>query len=53
MVPEAGHYPQSQRPDMTTEAVLRFLQMVDDRDVLGSPTAVVSAADSNEATVGS
>ena len=25
MVPEAGHYPQSQRPDITTEAVLRFL----------------------------
>ena len=25
MVPEAGHYPQSQRPDVTTGAVLRFL----------------------------
>ncbi len=25
MVPEAGHYPQSQRPDITTGAVLRFL----------------------------
>jgi pimeloyl-ACP methyl ester carboxylesterase len=25
MVPEAGHYPQSQRPDVTTPAVLRFL----------------------------
>ena len=25
MVPEAGHYPQSQRPDITTSAVLRFL----------------------------
>jgi pimeloyl-ACP methyl ester carboxylesterase len=25
MVPEAGHYPQSQRPDVTTDAVLRFL----------------------------
>jgi pimeloyl-ACP methyl ester carboxylesterase len=25
MVPEAGHYPQSQRPDITTDAVLRFL----------------------------
>jgi hypothetical protein len=24
-VPEAGHYPQSQRPDVTTDAVLRFL----------------------------
>lgn len=26
MVPEAGHYPQSQRPDVTTEAVLTFLE---------------------------
>jgi pimeloyl-ACP methyl ester carboxylesterase len=26
MVPEAGHYPQSQRPDITTAAVLRFLE---------------------------
>jgi pimeloyl-ACP methyl ester carboxylesterase len=25
MVPEAGHYPQSQRPDVMTAAVLRFL----------------------------
>ena len=25
MVPEAGHYPQSQRPDITSDAVLRFL----------------------------
>jgi pimeloyl-ACP methyl ester carboxylesterase len=28
MVPEAGHYPQSQRPDITTGAVLRFLESV-------------------------
>jgi len=28
MVPEAGHYPQSQRPDITTGAVLRFLETV-------------------------
>jgi len=28
MVPEAGHYPQSQRPDVTTEAVIRFLATV-------------------------
>jgi pimeloyl-ACP methyl ester carboxylesterase len=28
MVPEAGHYPQSQRPDLTNEAVLRFLKTV-------------------------
>ena len=26
LVPEAGHYPQSQRPDLTSAAVLRFLQ---------------------------
>jgi pimeloyl-ACP methyl ester carboxylesterase len=30
MVPEAGHYPQSQRPDMTTPAVLRFLATLSD-----------------------
>ena len=28
MVPDAGHYPQSQRPDVTTDAVLRFLETV-------------------------
>jgi pimeloyl-ACP methyl ester carboxylesterase len=28
MVPEAGHYPQSQRPDVTTDAILRFLTTV-------------------------
>jgi pimeloyl-ACP methyl ester carboxylesterase len=28
MVPDAGHYPQSQRPDITTAAVLRFLESV-------------------------
>jgi pimeloyl-ACP methyl ester carboxylesterase len=28
MVPEAGHYPQSQRPDITADAVLRFLKVV-------------------------
>jgi pimeloyl-ACP methyl ester carboxylesterase len=31
MVPEAGHYPQSQRPDITTGAVLRFLESVSGR----------------------
>ena len=31
MVPEAGHYPQSQRPDITTGAVLRFLATVPSR----------------------
>lgn len=30
MVPEAGHYPQSQRPDLTTSAVLRFLATLGD-----------------------
>jgi pimeloyl-ACP methyl ester carboxylesterase len=31
MVPDAGHYPQSQRPDITTDAVLQFLKRSDDR----------------------
>ena len=31
MVPEAGHYPQSQRPGITTGAVLRFLESVTGR----------------------
>ncbi len=31
MVPEAGHYPQSQRPDITTGAVLHFLESVKGR----------------------
>jgi pimeloyl-ACP methyl ester carboxylesterase len=31
MVPEAGHYPQSQRPDITTAAILRFLQTAQGR----------------------
>ena len=28
MVPEAGHYPQSQRADVTSDAVLAFLSSV-------------------------
>ncbi len=28
MVPEAGHYPQSQQPEITSEAVLRFLSTI-------------------------
>ena len=28
MVPDAGHYPQSQQPDITATAVLRFLESV-------------------------
>lgn len=31
VVPEAGHYPPSQRPDITTAAVLRFLESVNGR----------------------
>jgi pimeloyl-ACP methyl ester carboxylesterase len=31
MVPDSGHYPQSQRPDITTAAVLRFLESVNGR----------------------
>jgi pimeloyl-ACP methyl ester carboxylesterase len=30
LVPEAGHYPQSQRPDVTADAVLRFLATLGD-----------------------
>ena len=31
IVPEAGHYPQSQQPDITTNAVLGFLKSLRDR----------------------
>jgi pimeloyl-ACP methyl ester carboxylesterase len=31
LVPEAGHYPQSQRPDLTAAAVLHFLATLSDR----------------------
>lgn len=31
MVPEAGHYPQSQRSDITVDAVLRFLGTLNER----------------------
>ena len=31
MVPEAGHYPQSQQPDITADAVLHFLRGLGDR----------------------
>jgi pimeloyl-ACP methyl ester carboxylesterase len=31
MVAEAGHYPQSQRPDITTDAVVRFVGKVNSR----------------------
>jgi pimeloyl-ACP methyl ester carboxylesterase len=31
MVPGAGHYPQSQRPGITTPAVVRFADTVNDR----------------------
>jgi pimeloyl-ACP methyl ester carboxylesterase len=31
MVPEAGHYPQSQRPDITASATLSFLESVTGR----------------------
>ena len=53
MVPQAGHYPQSQRPDITTEAILRFLRTVNHRDAVGSPTPVLSTAHSKRVTVGS
>jgi pimeloyl-ACP methyl ester carboxylesterase len=53
MVPQAGHYPQSQRPDITTEAILRFLGRVNHGDVSGSQTPVLSTPDFNKVTVGS
>jgi pimeloyl-ACP methyl ester carboxylesterase len=28
MVPKAGHYPQSQQPEITTDAVIHFLETV-------------------------
>jgi pimeloyl-ACP methyl ester carboxylesterase len=28
MVADAGHYPQSQQPEITTDAVLRFLETI-------------------------
>jgi pimeloyl-ACP methyl ester carboxylesterase len=31
MVPDAGHYPQSQRPDVTSDAVIVFLKSLGDR----------------------
>ena len=31
VIVQAGHYPQSQRPDITTGAVLRFLESVKGR----------------------
>lgn len=36
IVPEAGHYPQSQRPDITTAAVLHFLETRDAGDRTGT-----------------
>jgi pimeloyl-ACP methyl ester carboxylesterase len=39
MIPDAGHYPQSQQPDLTSKAVLRFLKAVGsaaaERDIVG------------------
>ena len=37
MVPEAGHYPHSQRADITADAILKFLRRVDQSDVVGAP----------------
>jgi pimeloyl-ACP methyl ester carboxylesterase len=53
MVANAGHYPQSQQPEITNAAVLRFLASLEHREVIGTPTPVVSVADSNGAAVGS
>lgn len=45
MVPEAGHYPQSQRPDVTTDAVLRFLRTIKNPIVAKLPTLASRAPD--------
>jgi pimeloyl-ACP methyl ester carboxylesterase len=42
MVPEAGHYPQSQQPDVTTDAVLPFLETVYGR--ADSPVSTTTTA---------
>ena len=42
MVPEAGHYPQSQQPDVTTDAVLSFLETVYGR--ADSPVSTTTTA---------
>ncbi len=42
MVPEAGHYPQSQQPELTTDAVLPFLETVNGR--AGRPVSTPTAA---------
>ena len=41
MVPDAGHYPQSQRPDITTGAVLSFLESVNGPAQAGRRAAVL------------
>ncbi len=38
MVPESGHYPQSQRPEITTPAVLHFADTVNSRAQTGTIT---------------
>ncbi len=40
MVPEAGHYPQSQRPDVTNDAVLAFLAAVANRKATPADPAI-------------
>src|SRR6202023_3368075 len=44
MVPQAGHYPQSQPPDITTEAITQFLRTVSRGHIVGSPMPVSSTA---------
>ena len=53
MVSEAGHYPQSQQPDVTSEAILRFLQTLDRHEVHASPTPAASADAPHESPAGS
>lgn len=53
MVPEAGHYPQSQRPDITTDAVLRFLKRIANNGVRSSAPTPPSTVTSTDVPVGS
>jgi pimeloyl-ACP methyl ester carboxylesterase len=42
--PAAGHYPQSQRPDVTNEAILRFLETVKAKAAALRPTLAAAAS---------
>jgi pimeloyl-ACP methyl ester carboxylesterase len=52
MVPEAGHYPQSQRPDITTDAIVRFLKRITNKAAGTSAPATPSTGTSTAVPVG-